>query len=165
MHRIALGTEVVVRAERVRMKRLIPLGVLVGRSVDQLDVLENICEVGSRRALLIILQSCLGTLLAKYLKRAISGVLNFILASSHLAMLTLDLVLPTLRLILMPGSDLPDSMCWQRALILSFLGLLGPFVDNIVELSPTGPSSEVRNNLLEVWHHPIALLGLCLPIE
>ena len=65
----------------------------------------------------------------------------------------------------MPGGNLPDSVCWQRALILSFLGLLGPFVDNVVELGPTGPTSEVRNDLLEVWHHPIALLGLCLPIE
>jgi hypothetical protein len=80
-------------------------------------------------------------------------------------MLALYLVLATLRLILMPGCDLPDSVCWQRALILSFLGLVGPFVDNIVELSPTGPSSEVRNDLLEVRHHPITLLGLCLPIE
>lgn len=48
MHRIALGTEVVVGAERVWMKRLIPLGVLVCRSVDQFDVLEHISEVGSR---------------------------------------------------------------------------------------------------------------------
>ena len=50
------------------MKRLISLRVLVGRSVDQLDVLEHICEVGSRRALLVILQSCLSTVSAKYLK-------------------------------------------------------------------------------------------------
>lgn len=141
------------------MKCLISLGVLVSRSVNQLDVLEYISEVCCCQALLIILYRCLSTLSAKYLKRAISRILTLILALRLLTLLALYLILPTLRLILMPRGDLSYSMCLQRTLILSFLSLLWPFVDNVIELCPTGRSREVRYDLLEVWHNSIHLLG------